>query len=152
MPSIEVYTGNRPQVIEVLRQAGPPGPQGVPGTPGSAGGDMLKSVYDVDDDNIVDNSEAVPWAGVVGGDAAIAAELSNLYFSADFTDASLSVAGIYIANHGFGKTPNSIVLKDETGQVVQPDSAQTVAPFNATAIGVDSYRPLVGTWNISLGV
>jgi hypothetical protein len=54
---------------------GATGPQGPQGPSGSGTGDMLKSVYDVNSDNIVDhaaladnatNAAAVPWTGVTG--------------------------------------------------------------------------------------
>jgi hypothetical protein len=44
----------------------PGGAQGIPGTSGSGTGDMLKSVYDTNANNIVDAAEAVPWTGVSG--------------------------------------------------------------------------------------
>src|SRR4029077_11612521 len=42
---------------------GPTGPQG---PSGSGTGDMLKSVYDTNSNNIVDAAESVPWTGVTG--------------------------------------------------------------------------------------
>jgi hypothetical protein len=45
---------------------GPAGPQGPQGIPGTGTGDMLKSVYDTNADNIVDQAAAVPWAGITG--------------------------------------------------------------------------------------
>jgi hypothetical protein len=42
---------------------GPVGPQG---PSGSGTGDMLKSVYDTNSNNIVDAAESVPWTGVTG--------------------------------------------------------------------------------------
>jgi hypothetical protein len=42
------------------------GAQGPPGPAGSGTGDMLKSVYDTNSNNIVDAAESVPWTGVTG--------------------------------------------------------------------------------------
>jgi hypothetical protein len=44
-------------IIEELGLEGIPGPPGPPGPPGTGDGDMTKSVYDTDDDGIVDASE-----------------------------------------------------------------------------------------------
>jgi Collagen triple helix repeat (20 copies) len=46
--------------------AGIQGPIGPQGPSGSGTGDMLKSVYDTNSDNIVDQAAAVPWTGVTG--------------------------------------------------------------------------------------
>jgi hypothetical protein len=46
--------------------AGIQGPIGPQGPSGSGTGDMLKSVYDTNSNNIVDAAESVPWAGVTG--------------------------------------------------------------------------------------
>jgi Collagen triple helix repeat (20 copies) len=46
--------------------AGIQGLQGPPGPAGSGTGDMLRSVYDSNSDNIVDQAAAVPWTGVTG--------------------------------------------------------------------------------------
>lgn len=48
---------------------GPQGPQGPQGPPGTGTGDMLKSVYDTNNDNIVDHAalaDAAPWTGITG--------------------------------------------------------------------------------------
>ena len=49
---------------------GPPGNTGPAGPPASSGGgDMLKSVYDTNVDNILDRAalaNAVPWGGITG--------------------------------------------------------------------------------------
>jgi Collagen triple helix repeat (20 copies) len=46
--------------------AGIQGPIGPQGPSGSGTGDMLKSVYDTNSNNIVDAAESVPWTGVTG--------------------------------------------------------------------------------------
>jgi Collagen triple helix repeat (20 copies) len=46
--------------------AGIQGPVGPQGPSGSGTGDMLKSVYDTNSNNIVDAAESVPWTGVTG--------------------------------------------------------------------------------------
>jgi hypothetical protein len=46
--------------------AGIQGPIGPQGPSGSGTGDMLKSVYDTNNNNIVDAAESVPWTGVTG--------------------------------------------------------------------------------------
>jgi hypothetical protein len=48
---------------------GPQGIQGIQGPSGSGTGDMLKSVYDTNADNIVDHAalaDAAPWTGITG--------------------------------------------------------------------------------------
>jgi hypothetical protein len=42
------------------------GPQGPPGPAGSGTGDMLRSVYDTNGNNVCDAAESVPWTGVTG--------------------------------------------------------------------------------------
>jgi len=47
----------------------PQGPQGATGPQGPAGagtGDMLRSVYDTNADNVVDQAAAAPWGGITG--------------------------------------------------------------------------------------
>ena len=43
----------------------------------SGAGDMLKSVYDADNDGVVDKAESVPWAGVTGKPATFAPASHN---------------------------------------------------------------------------
>src|SRR5712664_180697 len=51
---------------------GPTGATGPPGPAGSGTGDMLRSVYDVNGDNVVDQAAAVPWVGITGKPATFA--------------------------------------------------------------------------------
>ena len=54
---------------------GPPGSTGPQGPPGPGSGDMLKSVYDTNTDNVVDHAalaDAAPWTGITGKPATFA--------------------------------------------------------------------------------
>jgi Collagen triple helix repeat (20 copies) len=62
--SAAVFNFTIPQGIK-----GDIGPQGPPGPAGSGTGDMLRSVYDVNGDNIVDHAalaDTAPWTGISG--------------------------------------------------------------------------------------
>lgn len=70
--NVEVKVTTAVTVVGEPGPQGPPGPkgdQGDPGPPGASGsgtGDMLASVYDINDNGIVDAAETVPWSGVSG--------------------------------------------------------------------------------------
>jgi hypothetical protein len=61
-----ILSGSRISPGGATGATGSTGPQGPPGPSGSGTGDMLKSVYDTNSNNIVDAAESVPWTGVTG--------------------------------------------------------------------------------------
>jgi hypothetical protein len=74
---IEIFTGNRPEVIEVLRQSGPPGPQGAPGASSglspvvanSSTQAVSNAIYLIDALSLV--SITLPTSPVIGDSVAI---------------------------------------------------------------------------------
>ena len=73
------------------------GPQGPQGANGSGSGDMSKSVYDTNANNIVDAAESVPWTGITGKPSTFApsAHASSHVTGTDvIAPASSSTAGL----------------------------------------------------------
>jgi hypothetical protein len=122
---------------------------GIQGPPG-ASSDMQRSVYDTNNNGIVDAAESVPWAGVIGGQAAVNSAIAAREFSLSFTDTDLSMAGLLIVDHNLGKYPTAITVWDGTRRVMTPDWIEDPT-INRTILSLEGFRPLVGTWIIYLG-
>lgn len=58
----------------------------------SGGGDMMKSIYDTDDDGIVDAAESVPWSGITGVPSTFPPDTHN-HDDRYYTETELSLAG-----------------------------------------------------------
>ena len=102
---------------------GDPGPQGEPGPAGSGSGDMLKSVYDTDDDGIVDHAATADAVGATTA-AQIADAVGKAHTHANKTtldklaeaDGKLTYDGAEIGGSGTVKSVNG-QLPDESGNV-----------------------------------
>ncbi len=103
---------------------GPQGPQGEPGPTGSGTGDMLKSVYDTDDDGIVDHAAAADAVGATTA-AQVADAVGKAHTHANKTtldklaeaDGKLTYDGAEIGGgSGTVKSVNG-QLPDESGNV-----------------------------------
>lgn len=68
----------------------------------------------------------------------------------DFTEQSFS-NGLLTVTHNLGGTPVAITITNGAGMVVMPDNIAIVSA-NAIAITLESFRPLVGTWSVAVGV
>lgn len=80
-------------------------------------GDMLKSVYDTDNDGVVDRAESVPWAGVTGKPASMPANGGN----ADTLDGKHASE---FASAAQGSKADSAIQTLQIGTVTGGNSAQ----------------------------
>ena len=102
---------------------GPQGPQGEPGPTGSGTGDMLKSVYDTNDDGIVDHAATADAVGATTA-AQVADAVGKAHTHANKTtldklaetDGKLTYDGAEIGGSGTVKSVNG-QLPDESGNV-----------------------------------
>lgn len=67
----------------------------------------------------------------------------------DFTDSSLSIAGILPVIHNLDTVYPSVEVWDDTGQPLVPDGALS-SGVNAIAVEFATFRPLTGTWKIKV--
>jgi hypothetical protein len=126
---------------------GPQGPQGIPGTSGSGSGDMSKSVYDTNNDGIVDVAalaNTAPYAGLTGVPATFPPDSTAMLKSVYDTNAdgvvdktaALSTTG---SSHQFWKNGNvwgQPDYSDLTGTPAIPVASSTNPVMDGTvAIG-----------------
>jgi hypothetical protein len=95
-----------------------------------------------------------PIAGLPAtAQGAIADIQSNLVLeigrTATFTQADLSVAGIFPYTHNLDTDRPKAIVFDNTGAVIYPDE---IIPqgSNAIAIHLGTYTPIVGTWTLKI--
>lgn len=131
--SVQIPTGtynleiNQPPALN-LTVAAAQGPAGINGT-----GDMSKSIYDTDNDGIVDAAESVPWSGITGiPDLAYQGELDSGL--ATKQDTLVSTVNIKSINGNTILGSGNLVLPTGTGDVVGPASAtaDAIVLFNGT--------------------
>ena len=126
---------------------GDPGPQGEPGPAGSGSGDMLKSVYDTDDDGIVDHAATADAVGATTA-AQVADAVGKAHTHANKTaldklaeaDGKLTYDGAEIGGgSGTVKSVNG-QLPDESGNVtVETGDGNTTTYVSVqTPVNVDN--------------
>jgi hypothetical protein len=71
-------------------------------------------------------------------------------FEQTFTEASLSVAGVLPVIHNLNTYPSAVTVWTNTGIPLSADRVD-FSGSNAIAVTLESFRPLVGTWRISIG-
>lgn len=81
-------------------------------------------------------------AGVGGGGGAGLFEMS-------FTDVALTVGSALNVVHGLNRTPASVMVWNASGEQVFPDRIEEITP-NAIALWFESFRPLQGTWSVTV--
>lgn len=75
----------------------------------------------------------------------------GLAYRTTFVDADLTVAGLLLVNHNLNRaTPLSVQVFTASGEPVFPD-AITILNSNLLAVGLNSFRPLGGTWQVAVG-
>ena len=113
---------------------GDPGPQGEPGPAGSGSGDMLKSVYDTDDDGIVDHAAAADAVG-----ATTAAQIADAVGKAH-THANKMALDKFAETNGKltygGEEISKDAVKSVNGQIPDGSGAVTLPAATASAAGL----------------
>ncbi|RIV23607.1 hypothetical protein DYU11_11540 [Fibrisoma montanum] len=104
---------------------------------GGGGGDMFKATYDGDGDNIVDQTEAVPWTGVSGKPTFASVATSGAYTDLTGrptlgTASSLNVAATGNAATGEVVKGNDTRLSDARTPTAHTQTASTITDFQAT--------------------
>jgi hypothetical protein len=79
------------------------------------------------------------------------APLRPAEFERGFTQADLSIAGIFAVAHGLNTRPSGVTVYDGTGEEIQPDRI-TVLNLDTIAVDLASYAPIAGIWRISIVV
>ena len=113
---------------------GDPGPQGEPGPAGSGSGDMLKSVYDTDDDGIVDHAATADAVG-----ATTAAQVADAVGKAH-THANKMALDKFAEADGKltygGEEISKDAVKSVNGQIPDGSGAVTLPAATASAAGL----------------
>ena len=113
---------------------GDPGPQGEPGPAGSGSGDMLKSVYDTDDDGIVDHAATADAVG-----ATTAAQVADAVNKAH-THANKTVLDKFAETNGKltygGEEISKDAVKSVNGHTPDGSGAVTLPAATASAAGL----------------
>ena len=113
---------------------GDPGPQGEPGPAGSGSGDMLKSVYDTDDDGIVDHAATADAVG-----ATTAAQVADAVGKAH-THANKMALDKFAETNGKltygGEEISKDAVKSVNGQIPDGSGAVTLPAATASAAGL----------------
>jgi hypothetical protein len=68
-----------------------------------------------------------------------------------FTDSDLSIAGLLVVAHGLGTYPSAIGVWTNSGESVWIDSI-SYQDANTLILGLQSFRPITGSWKLSIGV
>lgn len=88
---------------------------------------------------------------IVGGIQGPPGTSSGLAYRQSFTEGSLTIAGLLVVSHNLNNlVPLSIAIFDANGEQVYPDNVEVVSA-NALTINMESFRPLQGTYNLSIG-
>ena len=113
---------------------GDPGPQGEPGPAGSGSGDMLKSVYDTDDDGIVDHAVTADAVG-----ATTAAQVADAVSKAH-THANKTALDKFAETNGKltygGEEISKDAVKSVNGHTPDSSGAVTLPAATASAAGL----------------
>ena len=113
---------------------GDPGPQGEPGPAGSGSGDMLKSVYDTDDDGIVDHAATADAVG-----ATTAAQIADAVGKAH-THANKMALDKFAETNGKltygGEEISKDAVKSVNGQIPDGSGAVMLPAATASAAGL----------------
>lgn len=113
---------------------GDPGPQGEPGPAGSGSGDMLKSVYDTDDDGIVDHAATADAVG-----ATTAAQVADAVGKAH-THANKMALDKFAETNGKltygGEEISKDAVKSVNGQIPDGSGAVMLPAATASAAGL----------------
>ncbi len=80
----------------------------------------------------------------------INAVINARQFERNFTDADLSIAGALAVVHNLNTYPSAIGVWTNDGIPVEPDRV-TYSNSNAVTIKLSSFRPIPGTWRLSIG-
>ena len=70
-------------------------------------------------------------------------------FRSTFTNASLSIAGVYVVTHPLNAEPAGVFIRNEVGELIWPDQVE-VSGTTAIAVYLESFQPLAGTWSLTL--
>lgn len=70
-------------------------------------------------------------------------------FEMSFTDANLSVGSAITVTHSLNRTPAGFAVWNSSGEQVMPDRVEEIS-VNAIALWLESYRPLQGTWSVTV--
>ncbi len=84
------------------------------------------------------NDNPLAHNGLIGGGGGL------LPYTAGFTQADLSTAGILVKLHGLSSRPSTVSIFDSTGELVNP--SETLTSTTAFSADLYDYQPLVGTW------
>ena len=71
-------------------------------------------------------------------------------YQRSFTQSDLSVANALPVTHDLGVYPSSVLIWDEGGEVVIPDTIEYVSA-NAIAVSLSSFAPIQGQWKVLIG-
>lgn len=113
---------------------GDPGPQGEPGPAGSGSGDMLKSVYDTDDDGIVDHAATADAVGATTA-AQIADAVGKAHTHANKTALDKFAEADGKLTYG-GEEISKDAVKSVNGQIPDGSGAVTLPAATASAAGL----------------
>lgn len=72
-------------------------------------------------------------------------------YSATFSDASLSVAGILPVTHNLGGHVSSVLIRNASGEVVNPDRIELLS-LNDLSVSLEAYRPIGGIWRVEVEI
>ena len=113
---------------------GDPGPQGEPGPAGSGSGDMLKSVYDVNDDGVVDHAATADAVG-----ATTAAQVTDAVGKAHIHANKMALDKFAETNGKLtygGEESSKDAVKSVNGQIPDGSGAVTLPAATASAAGL----------------
>lgn len=103
-------------------------------TKGGGGGDMLKSVYDTDADNIVDAAETAPWSAITGKPSTFPPD-SHTHSASDITSGTLSTDRFSAYNDLVAENKiNSIAINALTGDVTASGTGSVSATIANNAV------------------
>lgn len=90
-----------------------------------------------------------PWLeGELGGSGP-SVPVPDVDYELFFTDTDLTTGSSLIVNHNLGSVPSAHAVYDQNDIQVLPDSVETVDE-NTSVLNFVSFRPLIGTWKLSI--
>jgi hypothetical protein len=94
-------------------------------------GDMIKSVYDTDNDGIVDAAEAVPWTGVTGKPSTFTPSAHN-HVIGDVTGLQTALDGKQVAG-SYAAASHTHIIANVTGLQTALDGKQAAGSYAAAS-------------------
>lgn len=74
---------------------------------------------------------------------------SGASYEQSFNESNLSVAGLLPVTHNLNSHPSGVAIFTASGESVVPDLIE-VLTLNTVALHFQSFRPLSGTWRLSI--